>query len=463
MVPRALAPTLQHIASMVRSLPACLRAFAAAMLVFSAGCSGTNAPPLERSGGGAPAEESGSRAPANDSRDPAEGSRPRAPTSSSGPFFRAASDRGELSTFTLDAAALAADGTIRIEDGNGHSAADPQPSGYHGGSFYNGGSYRYAVATSPDWVAAAAFDTVTPSFEAATPPGTWIHIKLAARIDGVWTKEYSLGVWADDDGTVRRHSVEGQADENGDVATDTLELTKPADAVRVTTILFSEGTATPSLRAVSAIATMRSGPSAPPSMQGDPNALGKVLAVPQRSQMIYPDGGEAWCSPTSTSMLLGYWADVLGADGLRESPPDAAGRCHDHVYRGTGNWPFNTAHAAAMDGGRLHGAVTRLASFAQVERLVGAGIPVAISVRYGKGELSRSPISSTAGHLIVVRGFTAEGNVVCNDPAFGSDATVEVTYDRAELTKVWQRSLGTTYLVWPAGKELPVDPAGAFY
>ena len=414
--------------AMFRSLPACLRTFAAAMLVFSTACSGADAPLPDRSGAGAPAVEDGSRQPASDSRDDTDGSRPRAPAAApAGPFFRAAADRGELATFALDEAVLGTDGAIHIADGSGHAGTDPQPSGYHGGSFYNGGSFRYATAASPEWKSAAPFDTVTPSFEASTPPGTWIEVKLSARIDGTWTKDYSLGVWAERDGNVRRHSVEGQADESGDVATDTLELTKPADALRMTAVLFSEGNATPTLRAVSAIATMRTGPVAPADVDGAASALGKVLAVPKRSQMIYPDGGEAWCSPTSTSMLLGYWADSLGADGLRETPPQAAGLCHDHVYRGTGNWPFNTAHAAAMDGGRLHGAVTRLASFAQVERLVGAGIPVAISIRFSKGELTRAPISSTAGHLIVVRGFTADGNVVCNDPAFGSDAAVEVT------------------------------------
>ncbi|MDF2697650.1 MAG: hypothetical protein K0S65_6033 [Labilithrix sp.] len=404
--------------------------------------------------------------PSGDSRSPADGSRDGADSrpdalGESGPFFRAAADHGKLAAFTLDHAVLGTDGAIRIEDGTALAGTDPEPTGYHGGSFYNGGSFRYAVATSPEWHPSATFDSVTPSFEVATPSGTWIHIKLAARIDGIWTKDYSLGVWADREDTIRRHSVEGQADANGDVATDTLELTRSADALRITTVLFSENAETPSLRAVSAIATTKAGSAA--AATREPLALGKVLAVPKRSQMIYPDGGEVWCSPTSTSMLLGYWADTLGADGLRETPPEAAGRCLDHVYDGTGNWAFNTAHAAAMDGGRLHGAVTRLSSFGQVEPLIHAGVPVAISVRYGDGELTHSPVLSTAGHLIVVRGFAANGDVVCNDPAFGSDATVEVTYDRAELTKAWQHALGTTYLVWPAGQKLPVDPAGAFH
>lgn len=376
------------------------------------------------------------------------------PAAPVGPLFRAAADEGALSAFARDEAALAPDGSLVIADGKGHPGDDPRPSGYHGGSFYNGGAYRYAVVTSPAWTAASPFDRVTPSFEASTPPGTWIHVKVAARKSGAWTKDYSLGVWAYDESTVRRHSVEAQADADGDVATDTLELADPADALRLTVVLFSEDAAkTPALRAVSAIATKDGAAAAP--LASDTSVWGKKIAVPKRSQMIYPGGGEVWCSPTSTSMLLAHW-------GIDETPPDAAKRCHDVVYGGTGNWPFNTAHAAAIDGGKLHAFVTRLSSFAQLERLVSAGIPAAISVAYGPGELGGSPIPDTGGHLIVVVGFAANGDVVVNDPAFGSDATVETTYDRAELTKAWSRSGGTTYVVWPVGTKLPADPLGAF-
>jgi len=49
----------------------------------------------------------------------------------------------------LDEALIGVDGAIRMTDGNGHPGTDPQPSGYHGGSFYNGGAYRYAIATPP--------------------------------------------------------------------------------------------------------------------------------------------------------------------------------------------------------------------------------------------------------------------------------------------------------------------------
>ena len=43
--------------------------------------------------------------------------------------------------------------------------------------------------------------------------------------------------------------------------------------------------------------------------KGDPALWRGALPVPACSQMIYSDGGRAWCSPTSTSMvvLLQIW------------------------------------------------------------------------------------------------------------------------------------------------------------
>jgi hypothetical protein len=39
---------------------------------------------------------------------------------------------------------------------------------------------------------------------------------------------------------------------------------------------------------------------------------------------------------------------------------------------------------------------------------------------------------------------------------------VVVTYDRAQLTKAWQHSMGTAYVIWPTSMQLPADPLGAF-
>ena len=81
-------------------------------------------------------------------------------------------------------------------------------------------------------------------------------------------------------------------------------------------------------------------------------AWGTTLAVPERSQMVYPNGGPVWCSPTSTSMVMAYWSEKLGEPALNRPVPEVAAAVYDVVYRGNGNWPFNTAYAGAARAGR---------------------------------------------------------------------------------------------------------------
>jgi hypothetical protein len=154
-------------------------------------------------------------------------------------------------------------------------------------------------------------------------------------------------------------------------------------------------------------------------------------------------------------MLLGYWAQKLNRPELMETVPTAAANTHDEVYDGTGNWSFNVAYASAMGGGALHGMVARLDSFNQVERLIAAGIPVVISIAYKEGELTGGASRKSDGHLIVVKGFSPQGDVVVNDPAFPSDDKVETIYKRDELWRAWRHSGGAIYLLWPAGSSLP--------
>lgn len=378
----------------------------------------------------------------------------RAPAANTGPLFRAAFDGDaltSLNTFDRDEAALQADGTLTIATKKGWLAADPQPTDYHGGSYYNGGTFRFAVVVSPVWKPKRAFDRVTPSFEALTPPGTWIEIRVSAHLvaTGTWTKDYSLGVWAHDAGTVRRHSVDRQKDADGDVRTDTLDLASPADAVQVSVILFSaDAQTTPELRAVSASTSLRGAPAA--SIAGDASVWGKALAVPKIAA-----SDPAWASAASTSMLLGFW-------GVQLSPAEAATMTSDVVRGGNGNRIFDVGLAPAAANGALHAIVTRLSSLAQLEQLVGNGVPVAIGVSYGAGQLDGAPLASAAAHTLVVTGFAANGRVRVNDPAFATDASVETTYDRAQLAAAWARAGGATYVVWPAGKKLPADPLGGY-
>jgi hypothetical protein len=365
----------------------------------------------------------------------------------------------ELSGFALDEAVVEpASGALRIRPGGGHAGADAfPPGGWNAGSYYHGGRYTAAAVASPVVSVPGGFDTLTPSFEAATPPGTWLELRVAARVAGAWTPAYVLGVWAEDAGTVRRHSVDGQKDAQGAVQTDTLVLSGKADAFRLEASLFTaaEGRS-PSLRALAA--AWRDATAPPQPDDGPPagrSAWGRQLDVPARSQLAFPVHGPVWCSPTSTSMLLAYWSQRLGRPELEETVPAAAEAVVDWVYDGTGNWTFNTAHAATLADGALHALVVYLASWRQVEALIAQDIPLAISVRTEAGELTGAPYPRTSGHLLVLRGFTPEGDVLVNDPAAPSDEAVARTYRRAELERVWLRRAAAAYVLWPAGTPLP--------
>ena len=108
-------------------------------------------------------------------------------------------------------------------------------------------------------------------------------------------------------------------------------------------------------------------------------AWGKIISVPERSQVPYGEK-QGWCSPTSTSMVLAYWAKALGRPELDLSVPEVAKGVYDKNWPGTGNWPFNTAFAGKVSGLRSY--VMRLNYLADLEEYILAGVPIVLSVSY---------------------------------------------------------------------------------
>lgn len=322
---------------------------------------------------------------------------------------------------------------------------------------YNGGSYFVGEATSPIVEASFGFTEAIASWNADTPDGTWIETLVSARIGSSWTKWYNLGVWAATSSTIKRHSVSLQGDANGYVAVDTLVLSakkSAATAFQVKMRLFAkDATVTPTLRNVSiAYSTTPTKPGT--FTQGNSSLWGKTLAVPECSQMVYPEGGEVWCSPTSTSMVLAYWSNATANTVDCETRVRAAvDGVYDWSYDGHGNWPFNTAYAAIKG---HEGYVARFTTLAQAETWIAAGVPVVVSFAWGKGDLTGAAIPSSAGHLAVLVGFDVDGNPIINDPAAGRDADVQRAYNRLEFESLWlEHSGGAVYLIYPAGHPVP--------
>ena len=171
--------------------------------------------------------------------------------------------------------------------------------------------------------------------------------------------------------------------------------------------------------------------------------------VPQRAQDDYPNGG-VLCSPTSVSMVLAFYAQKLHRPELDQDVPQVSDGVWDTVYKGAGNWPFNTAFAGAFDG--MFAYVARFNRIRDIQAWTENGFPVICSVSYDM--LRGKPLGPTEqGHLVVLVGFTKDGDPVVNDPA--SKGAVRQTYKRSDFLNAWNYSHRTVYLIYPEGVRTP--------
>jgi hypothetical protein len=386
---------------------------------------------------------------------------------------------------------------VRMVAGPATSTLDRQDSaaafarGAHRGTTWSGGALRFdhpvrsvtvgrvrydLARWTSAWVQPGQqFTELVPSWSARTPAGSWVKVLVrVSDTQGRHSRFKNLGRWTAGDRFLQRRSAGSQADALVSVATDTV---RAQTGVRLTSyqlrlqLLRRPGHAGPAVRSVSAVASVP--PGTPTATSAQLSATAVSLPVPGYSQMIhrgqnpeYGNGGEAWCSPTSLAMILGYygrlpaprsyaWVKSWYADRWVNQ---VARLTYDYRYRGTGNWPFNTAVGAKRVGDAF---VTRLADLRDAEPFLRAGIPLAVSIRFSRGQLTGAPISATAGHLVVLAGLTAAGDPIVMDPAAPSDATVRRTYDRAQFERAWiGGSGGTAYVVHDAAHPLPARPSG---
>ena len=119
----------------------------------------------------------------------------------------------------------------------------------------------------------------------------------------------------------------------------------------------------------------------------------------------FDNGGEAWCSPTSTAMVVGYWGrrayaptadrDRVGRSASTIHEVDYTARyVYDYHYQGAGNWPFNTAYAAERG---LVADVTQLHNLSEAEPFIKAGIPLVASVAWNSNKLDTARSRARTG------------------------------------------------------------------
>ncbi|MGH3659587.1 MAG: peptidase C39 family protein, partial [Micromonosporaceae bacterium] len=339
-------------------------------------------------------------------------------------------------------------------------------------------TWEYARWTGPGQAIGFDASELIASWTADTPKDTWLQVEARTKTKaGATTKWYVMGRWASGDEDIHRTSVPAQGDDNATVAVDTLvarEGVAFSDYQLRVTLYRAPGTqAAPALRSTGAMASFVPERKTVPVSPGG-EAWGVELAVPKLSQHVhdghypeYGNGGEAWCSPTSTSMVLDYWKHSPPAEdtawvgaGHPDPQVDHAARyTYDFAYEGAGNWPYNVAYAGRYG---MEGFVTRLRTVTELERFIKAGIPVVTSQSFKKNELPGAGYG-TNGHLFLVVGFTETGDVIVNDPASADNSVVRRVYPRANFENVWLRSSssgGIAYIMRPPGVSLPAGMPG---
>ncbi|MER5388677.1 C39 family peptidase [Saccharopolyspora sp. NPDC002686] len=386
---------------------------------------------------------------------------------SSGPDFQEGTAEG-----------TAVDGdSVRIGDPHG-TVLHPSPDGGER-------EYDFARWTSPVHPLDFGATQLVGSWNASTPPGTWVQVEMRGRTaSGADTGWYVLGQWASGDADIKRTSVGGQSDTNGSVDVDTFTASPGAELsgyqLRVTLHRATGTSASPSVSLLGAMASAIPDRFEVPA-SGAGGAWGIELPVPRYSQNIHKGhfpqfggGGEAWCSPTSAEMVVEYWGKRPSEQDLAWIGPNhpdpvvdhAARQTFDYAYDGTGNWSFNAAYAASYG---LEARITRLRSLADAEQYIRSGIPLITSQSFRADELDGAGYG-TEGHLMVIVGFTEDGDVIANDPASSDDAAVRNVYPRKQFENVWLRtkrydadgkeaggSGGIAYVINPAG--FPDRPA----
>jgi hypothetical protein len=212
---------------------------------------------------------------------------------------------------------------------------------------------RFPNAQSQDFTSEAhevehPFTSAIASWDVNTPGGSWIEIQLRARIGSRWTNWYEMGHWSQDEGRGHRHSVQSKSDADGRVDTDTLYLKTAADAWQAR-VYFHPG-AHGEMPVLTLFAVTTGDDTATAQSVSTKSAWGVDIDVPERTQRIdeSPDalggGGDAWCSPTSVSMIMAYC----------QARPAHTIQCIKAAGIGLSTWPshLNMGSQAGSSGSR---------------------------------------------------------------------------------------------------------------
>lgn len=285
------------------------------------------------------------------------------------------------------------------------------------------------ILISPTIPTTFPFNNAVPSWNCIAPINTGLRVELRAGKGEKWTDWFEVSQWGRDipsKGYGLKKSWDGYVD------ADTLELYQEFDNLQYRlTLISQDNIQTPRLRRFAIVYADKT----KLGMRNDTtpsSAWGKVIEVPYFAQLVEdPSIAGRICAPTSMTMVLNYYKYDLPTREIADLAYDSL----NVIY---GNWPYIAAVAGELG---LKSYVTRFPDWRGVEEQIAAGHPVIISIRFAANQLMNSPIKSTAGHIIVVRGFTEDGQIICNDPAAYTKERGQVIYDREQLRRAWSNGV----------------------
>ncbi len=280
------------------------------------------------------------------------------------------------------------------------------------------------------------FDELVGSWNAEVPAGNTLQMEARVQMDNRWTPWFVLGAQK---GPLFYSHKNKKKSALAFVDIDTLKVKKSVHVFQYR-ILFSSLRAPTILKFIAVNVSNPEGAHQKP-MPFKPGPWVRELPVQARSQMEEEKKYRRnVCSPTSLGMVLDYWKIPLKTAKIAEA-------VRDQTTLNFGDWTFNVAFAGSFN---LLSYVSRFNDLADVEKEIANGRPVIASVSFKAGELPKAPIKKTAGHLLVITGFTKKGDVIVNDPAAPNASLVRRVYPRAAFDKAWRiNKRGLVYLVSP--------------
>lgn len=273
------------------------------------------------------------------------------------------------------------------------------------------------------------FDKLVLSANFRTATDGCLLLEVQVQCGEVWSDFYKLGLLSGKFKT----SFPAQKDTFGQVNTDELSLTQPAQAYRYRLKFYGD---------VELLLLAASGVRAPFSYDEKSAARlpagANIQQVSPLSQMQqeFPHKRRI-CSPCSLYMALNALGYVVP---LAQILP----RVFDQTADVYGNWLFNMAAAAELGAEAFF---RRFSALSELEEFVTPESLVIASIAFKKDELPGAPLEKTPGHLVLIRGYK-DGKILAADPAAPTKETVLREYDAAAFARAWLlHKQGAAYVV----------------